>query len=206
MTESSVYECFLQAEKNAFIWDYHLLSRILEISRNTNKVSVIIKEQHTIDCYQEARKQFTSTEEMVLKNEFNYDIAKITVLAPNRFPVTASNCDHFVWWDRKGNEKDKEMRLSSSANNILSHFPFGHRLLIFRNPKVSRSVPSIYHLHVFAKRDMDVKDSKIDFLHEFEDEEFEEEFQEMYLQWIKLGDHAFYRSKSLRESNGKNKI
>ena len=206
MTESSVYECFLQAEKNAFIWDYHLLSRILEISRNTNKVSVIIKEQHTIDCYQEARKQFTSTEEMVLKNEFNYDIAKITVLAPNRFPVTASNCDHFVWWDRKGNEKDKEMRLSSSTNNILSHFPFGHRLLIFRNPKVSRSVPSIYHLHVFAKRDMDVKDSKIDFLHEFEDEEFEEEFQDMYLQWIKLGDHAFYRSKSLRESNGKNKI
>ena len=196
MPESSVYDCFLQAEKNSFVWDYSLLSTILEISRKTHKLPIIIKEQHTIDRYKDARKQFTSTEEMVLANEFKNNLEKRTLLAPNRFPVTASDCDHFLWWDRDGNDKSVETRLLSSAKSILSQYPMGHRLLIFRNPKLVRSVPTIYHLHVFVKREKDIRESKIDFLYEFEDEEFEEAFKEMYVQYLNVGDQAFHRSKS----------
>ena len=193
MPESSVYQCFLTGEKNSFIWEYSLLSTMLEISRKTHKVPVVIKEQCTIDGYQKARKQFENTTEMVLTNEFNNDPNKRTLLAPNRFPVTGADCTHFLWWDREGNEKSSELRLKNASKDILAHFPSGHRFLIFRNPKVSRSVPTIYHLHVFVKPDEDINESKIDFIYEFDDEPFEDEFQELYIQWKKFGDHVWYR-------------
>lgn len=174
---------FLRSKENSFVWNYSLLSTMLEISRKTNKAPVVQKQQHTVDHYEEARKHFTSTEEMVLTNEFDNNPLKRTLLTPNRFGATASDCDHFVWWDRDGKEKASDDRLSCASEGIFEQFPFGHRFLIFRNPKVTRSVPNLYHLHVFVKKIMDVKDSKIDFIHEFEDEVFEEECHEIYVTW-----------------------
>jgi len=183
MCNTTVYECFLQAKSNSFVWDYSLILSMLEISRQTHKAPVVQKQQHNIDNYQEARKKFTSAEEMVLANEFHNESSKRTLLAPNRFEITASDCDHFVWWDRDGNEKSSDDRLSCASENIFAQFPFGHRFLIFRNPKVTRSVPNLYHLHVFVKKIMDAKESKIDFIYEFEDESFEEECHEIYVKW-----------------------
>ena len=187
MCPDTVYECYFQAKKSSFVWDYSLLWSMLEISRKTDKVPVVQKQQGAIDYYKEARKHFTSAEEMVLSNEFHNDSRKRTMLAPNRFGVTASNCNHFVWWDRDGNEKASDIRLSCATESILSQFPFTHRFLIFRNPKVTRSVPNLYHLHVFKKYDVNLKESKIDFLYEFEDEVFEEQCHDIYLDWINRG-------------------
>ena len=182
MCNATVYECYLEAKAKSFEWDYSLLLSMLEISRRTHKSHVLQRQQHTVDRYQEARKKFSSGEEMVLTNEFHNDPTKRTLLVPNRFGVTGSDCDHLVWWDRDGYEKTNDIRLSCAAENILSQFPFGHRFLIFTNPKVARSIPSLYHLHVFVKRQMDLEESKIDFLYEFEDELFEEECHAIYVE------------------------
>ena len=191
MCNTTVYECYLQAKKKKFVWDYSLLLSMLEISRQKHKVPVIQKQQHIVDRYQEARKNFTSAEEMVLTNEFRKDPTKRNLLASNRFGVTGSDCDHFVWWDRDGNEKASDIRLQCASEKILSQFPIGHRFLIYRNPKVSRSVPNLYHLHVFVKREMGCEESKIDFIYEFEDEVFEEECHEIYVEWIENDENPF---------------
>ena len=157
MSIDTVYECYFRAKKNSFVWDYSLLLSMLEISRKTHAVPVIQKQKGSIDYYQQARKHFTSAEEMLLSNEFHNDPRKRTLLTPNRFGVTASNCNHFVWWDRDGNEKASDIRLSCATEGIWSQFPSTHRFLIFRNPKVTRSVPNLYHLHVFMKYDINIK-------------------------------------------------
>ena len=54
-----------------------------------------------------------------------------------------------------------------------------------------RSVPSLYHLKVFVKRQMDLVESKIDFLYEFEDEQFEEECHEIYVEWVVNDENPF---------------
>ena len=90
---------------------------------------------------------------MVLTNEFHNDPTKRTLLVPNRFGITVSDCDHLVWWDRDGNEKTNDVRLNCASENILSQFPSGHRFLvlcrmqIFRvSSKYERVFSSIFEL------------------------------------------------------------
>ena len=137
---------------------------MLKIAIAFDKMHLVKRKNRTMKKYQMLKpeiKKYKTTRDYILHHYMNYGIedcegklcavkqegSKIISYNENMFPYNLNkNIDHYVLWTT--DDMDDKME---EVSKMISYYVEGKKYMFYRNPPNSRSIPDLFHVHVFIK-------------------------------------------------------